>query len=130
MKPISILLVDNNSTFRQLVTDFLKDHHPHEVIVTGIARDGSEALTQAQALSPQLILLDLTMPGPSGFEVIPLLRQALPELGIVVLTAHNQEAYRKAALTAGADEVVFKQRLATDLLPTIRRVVQANQLSR
>lgn len=129
MEPISILLVDNNSTFRQLAVEFLQDHYRREVVVAGTAQDGAEALTQVKALSPQLVLLDLAMPGTSGFELIPLLRQALPEINIVALTAHNHGVYRKAALTAGADEVVFKQRLATDLLPAIRRVVQAGQPS-
>lgn len=77
MGPISVLVVDDNPTFRRAVTRFLEEDCQGEVVVVGAVGKGEEALAQAQRLQPQVILLDLRMPGLSGLEVIPLLRKAL-----------------------------------------------------
>jgi DNA-binding NarL/FixJ family response regulator len=125
MDPIPVLLVDDNPTFLRLVTRFLQEYCHGVVVVSGVAHNGEEALVRAQELEPQIILLDLFMPDVSGLEVIPILRTALPEAGIIVLTSHTANGYQDAALAAGADGFVPKARLSTDLLPAIRRVAQA-----
>jgi DNA-binding NarL/FixJ family response regulator len=119
---IRVLLVDDHEPFLRVATDFLQRHH--ELVVVGTAREGEEALAQAQALHPQIILLDLNMPGLNGLETIPRLRVMLPEAGIIALTLLDVNIYRKPALAAGADDFVAKASLTTDLLPAIRRVAQ------
>ena len=122
---ISVLLVDDHETFLRVATEFLQRHD--ELTLVGAARGGKEALAQAQDLRPQVILVDLNMPGLSGLETIPLLRAMLPEAGIIALTLLDAKVYRQAALAAGADDFVPKANLSTDLLPAIRRVAQTGQ---
>ncbi len=123
---ISVLLVDDNATFRQIAARFLQAFD--DVTVVGTAAGGAEALTQAQALRPQVILLDLLMPDVPGLEAIPRLRAALPDVGIIALTLHDADGYRRAALAAGADDFVTKADMSAHLLPAIRRV--AHKVSR
>jgi DNA-binding NarL/FixJ family response regulator len=126
MKPISVLLVDDNLFFRRIAARFLEAFD--DVDLVGIADGGEGALAQAQALRPQVVLLDLAMPDMSGLEVIPLLRSLLPQVGIVALTLQNTDGYREAAFAAGADDFVPKSVMNTTLLPVIRRVAQAREI--
>ena len=130
MPPISILLVDDNSAFLRMATRFLQEHCGNMVVVVGVAGGGEEALVKAQDLRPEVVLLDLAMPDLPGLEVIPRLRAALPEVGIVVLTLLDVAAYRQAALEAGADGFVSKATLGADLLPAIQQAVQARSSRR
>lgn len=123
-RPISVLAVDDNPRFLQILTRFLHTRHSDEVIVVGVAGSGMEALTRAVALRPQMVLLDLAMPDMPGWEVIPRLRKADPEIGIIVLTFLESSGYRKLVLDAGADGFVAKSALGNELLPAIRQVAQ------
>ncbi len=122
---ICVLLVDDHEAFLRVATEFLQRHD--DLTVVGAARGGEEALAQAQDLRPQVILVDLNMPGLSGLETIPRLRAMLPEAGIIALTLLDPKVFRQAALAAGADDFVPKANLGTDLLPAIRRVTQTGQ---
>jgi DNA-binding NarL/FixJ family response regulator len=96
------------------------------LIAVGAICGGKEALAQTQDLQPQVILIGLDRP---GLETIPRLRKVLPGVGIIVLTLLEGNAYQLAAMAAGADDLVPKAELITDLLPAIRQVMQA-RLSR
>jgi DNA-binding NarL/FixJ family response regulator len=124
MKPISLLLVDDNPAFLRIVTRFLQQQD--DLMVAGAARGGQEALALAQDLRPDIVLIDLAMPGLSGLETIPRLRAILPQVGIIALTMLDTNSYWQAALAAGANDFVPKASLDTDLLPAIRRVAQAD----
>ena len=124
MKPISVLLVDDNPAFLRIATRFLQEHD--DIVIVGAAGGGEEALALAQDLQPDIVVIDLAMPGLSGLETIPLLRAMLPEVGIIALTVLDINSYWQAALAAGANEFVPKASLSTDLLPAIRRVAQAD----
>lgn len=124
MRPISVLYVDDHHLFLRLATRFLQEQGDGEITLAGVAHNGYEALSQAQALRPHVILLDLAMPGLSGLEVIPRLQAILPEVAIIVVTGHKAEWYREVALAAGADDFVAKASLTTDLLPAIRQLAR------
>jgi len=130
MPPISLLLVDDNLRFLRLLTRFLHTRYPADVVVMDVARSGIEALARAQIVRPQVVLLDLAMPDMPGWEVIPRLRMAHPEIGIVVLTLLDPSGYREVTFKAGADEFVSKPVLGTDLLPAIRRASQRDRRQR
>lgn len=125
MMPISVLLVDDNSTFLRILQEFLQQHHQSEVTVVGTANGSEEGLAQARALQPQTVLLDLAMPNLTGLKAIPRLRRILPDVGIIALTLLDPTRYRQAALDAGADEFVSKTDLTTALVPAITRVALA-----
>jgi len=124
MKPISVLLVDDNPAFLRIVTRFLQEHD--DIVIVGAADGGEEALALARDLQPDIVVIDLAMPGLSGLETIPRLRAVLPEVGIIALTVLDINSYWQAALAAGANDFVPKARLNTELLPAIRRVAQGD----
>jgi two-component system response regulator NreC len=114
--------VDDNEAFRRVAADFLQ--RQHELIVVGAIGGDEEALAQAQDLQPQVILIGLDRP---GLEIMSRLRKVLPGVGIIALTLLEGNAYRQAALAAGADDLVRKAELIADLPPAIRRVTRANR---
>lgn len=124
MKTISVLLVDDNPAFLRIVTRFLEEHD--DIVVVGVASGGEEALALAQELEPDVVLIDLAMPGLSGLETIPRLRAMLPEVGIIALTMLDTKGYRQAALEAEANEFVAKASLDRELVPAIRQVAQGD----
>jgi DNA-binding NarL/FixJ family response regulator len=124
MKPISVLLVDDNPNFLRIATRFLEQHD--DIVVVGAAGGGEEALALAQEVEPDVVLVDLAMPGLSGLETIPRLRAMLPAVGIIALTMLDTNSYRQAALEAQANEFVAKASLDRELVPAIRQVARAD----
>lgn len=127
MESISVLLVDDNTTFLRIATQFLESQDDANMTVIGTASRGEEALEQAQELQPQVILIDLAMPGMPGLETIPHLRRMMPDVGIIALTMMNTSAFRQAAMDAGADEFIPKSTMRTNLLPTIMRLAKTGR---
>jgi two-component system nitrate/nitrite response regulator NarL len=119
---IRVLLVDDNEAFRRVATDFLQ--RQCELTVVGAICGSEEALARAQDLGPQVILIGLDRP---GLETISRLRKVLPDVGIIALALLEDAAHRQAAIAAGADDLVRKEELVIDLLPVIRRVMQADR---
>jgi DNA-binding NarL/FixJ family response regulator len=125
MGSISVMLADDNPRFLCILARFLGERCAGEVVVVGTAGSGGEALALARSVRPQMILLDLAMPGMPGWEVIPRLRKELPGVGIIVLTLLESGGYRDMVLDAGADAFVSKSVLVTELLPAICRVASS-----
>jgi CheY-like chemotaxis protein len=119
------MLVDDSLTFLRATTQFLEVHD--DVVIVGTANEGKEALVQVERLQPQVILIDLAMPGLPGLETIPRLRSMMPDVGIIALTVMNTNSFRQAALAAGADIFIPKATMRTDLLPAIRRLVRTDR---
>jgi DNA-binding NarL/FixJ family response regulator len=115
---ISVLLIDDSSFFRRLAARFLAS--AAGVRLLGAAAGGDEALALAADLRPQVILLDLNLPGQGGLALLPRLRQIVPGGRIIILTLWESDVYRQAALAAGADAFVPKSQIATELVPAIR----------
>jgi len=119
---ISVMLIDDNPVFIRAAAQFLEAHD--EVQVIGKAGDGEEALGQVMELQPQAVLVDLAMPGLPGLEVIPRLRDKLPEVSIIALTVMDTNSFRQAALDAGADLFIPKSAMRTKLVPALCQVVE------
>ncbi len=122
---VSVLLVDDNRSFLHIEKMFLEENGASEVIVRGIATGAEEALHQAREVKPELVCLDMSMPGTTGLALIPQLKQLLPHVRIIMLTLWAKRIYREAALAAGADDLIAKGAMTSDLLPAIRRVMFA-----
>jgi DNA-binding NarL/FixJ family response regulator len=88
--------------------------------VVGAVTNGPAALEAAAALQPDVIVLDISMPGMNGFEVASKLRGSGSKAALVFLTVHDEEAFVKAAMAAGALGYVVKARLASDLTLAVR----------
>jgi DNA-binding NarL/FixJ family response regulator len=125
MSRISVLLIDDNPVFLSIATQFLQAHD--DLMVIGAVTGGEEALLQAQGLRPDVVLVDLAMPDLPGLEIIPRLRSVLPEAGVIALTTYDDDAYRRAALDAGANEFVSKTDMGSELLPAIRLTAGAGR---
>jgi two-component system response regulator NreC len=126
MSTISVLLVDDNPIFLHCAKRFLQKRQ--DVTVVGTVSGGKWAVDLVQNLRPDVALIDLSMPDLPGLELIPQLRAALPEIGIIALTLFDTDDYREAALAAGADGFVSKNTMNTDLMPAIQRVAQVNRV--
>jgi DNA-binding NarL/FixJ family response regulator len=94
---------------------------PYEV--AGTISRGAEVLSAALLLQPEVILLDISLPGRSGLLVLPELRALQPDLCIIMLTNHNDPAYRTAAFEGGADAYIEKENAVQDLLPAITQTL-------
>ena len=103
--PPSILLVDDHPLTRDGLTALLRGHG---FDVVGEAGDGREAIELARQLGPDLILLDLSMPGLNGLDALPRLREQAPSCEVVVLTASGDEANLLAAIRGGAAGYLLK----------------------
>jgi DNA-binding NarL/FixJ family response regulator len=114
-----ILIADDNEHVRRGVKAILA-RTPWEVCAE--AKDGNEAIQSAADLLPDLVLLDISMPGISGLDVAHQLHETLPAIKIVVMSQHDPGILLPHALEMGAHACVDKGRLVTDLVPTIERV--------
>jgi DNA-binding NarL/FixJ family response regulator len=101
----SVLIVDDHPLTREALASLLQQHGFE---IAGHAEDGSEAVDRARALSPDLVLLDLTMPGIDGLTALPRIRDAAPSCEVVVLTASGTEENLLAAIRAGAAGYLLK----------------------
>jgi DNA-binding NarL/FixJ family response regulator len=118
MRKIRVLIADDHAIVRDGLQQLLKNRQDMEV--AGEAEDGHQALERAKALRPDVVLLDIAMPRLSGIEVIGLIRGAVPDSQVVVLSMHAKETYVQQALAAGALGYVLKASPSQDILDAIR----------
>jgi len=111
-----VLLVDDNQAMLARAAAALAA----TCVVVGQVQDGAAALVAAATLRPDVIVLDISMPGMSGLEVASRLRSAGSRAAIVFLTVHNDTEVVEAALAAGGSGYVIKTRLASDLVHAVR----------
>ncbi len=112
------LIVDDDASFRRRVKELLASEADIEVI--GEGADGREAILQARKLKPDLVLMDVRMPGMNGVNATRHLKDELPELRVIILTIFDLQEYREAAMASGASGYVVKKSLIEDLVPAIR----------
>jgi len=117
---VTVLIVDDNAQLRALMREIVAEASNFQVV--GEAADGTEAMQLVQALRPAIVLLDLIMPQVNGLEVLRWIKVEHPETKVIIVTVHDEDAYRQAAEASGADAFLLKKTLGTVLLPTIRRV--------
>ena len=119
------MLVDNSLIFLRIAAQFLRGHAGVRVI--GSVSHAADAVGRAQSLRPDVVLVDLMMPGISGLKLIPQLRTALPRVIIIAVSMMDHAGYRDAALQAGADAFVSKVDMDIELMPSIARLTQAGR---
>jgi two-component system, NarL family, invasion response regulator UvrY len=117
---LKILIADDHPVFRRGLKQIISDNP--DMAVTGEAADGLEALRQVGAGDWDVVLLDITMPGRDGIDVLTQLRKEKPELPILMLSMHPEEQYALRALTLGASGYLTKESAADELVAAIRKV--------
>ena len=120
---IRLLLVDDNPAVSRQVIRLL----PSGFEVVGMLKDGTGLRGALQEHQPDIIVLDITLPGLSGIALAIQLRDAGVAVRIVFLTVHNDPDYVRAALAAGAAAYVVKTRLSLDLLPALEAVIEGRR---
>lgn len=120
--PIRILVVDDHVLIRQGIVGLL-DAQP-DLEVVGEAGSAEKAIQKTEATRPDLILMDIGMPGVNGLEATQRIRERLPDVRVLILTVHDREDYLFHALRAGAGGYVLKGADVQDLLSAIRSVHQ------
>lgn len=115
-----ILIADDFKPIRTAVADILSQQPDWEVC--GEADNGPEALRLATELNPDVVLLDISMPGMDGLQAARLIHESVPKTKIIILSHHDPAQLIHDARKAGAHECVDKGRIAEDLVASIRRM--------
>ncbi len=125
-QPLSLLIVDDHQLVRWGIRTFLATQP--DISVLGEAASGEEALHLAAELQPQVVLMDLRMPGMGGVEAIRRLRQRWPQMAVVVLTTYNEDDLMIQGLQAGACGYLLKDCSLETLVQAIRAAARGEML--
>ncbi|GIM47900.1 DNA-binding response regulator [Collibacillus ludicampi] len=120
---IRVLIADDHAIVRSGLSMLINAQSDMEVV--GAATDGREAVERALQLKPDVVLMDLSMPpGENGLSATARLKEAAPEIEVLILTMHEDEEYLFRVLQAGASGYILKSALDMDLIAAIRTVYQ------
>lgn len=117
---ISVYIADDHSIVREGIRSLIASAPDMEVV--GEAADGDEALRQIPDRKPAVFLMDMSMPGCSGLELIERIRRRAPETQILVLSLHREDLYATRTIRAGARGFITKTRPPAELLEALRKV--------
>ena len=118
--PIRVLVVDDHAVVREGIRHILEGEPGFAVVAE--AGNGAEAVRLAEAHRPDVVVLDVTMPGESGLRVAPKLRAAVPEARILFLSMHDNPEYVREGARAGAHGYMLKDSAAAELRAAVRAV--------
>jgi DNA-binding NarL/FixJ family response regulator len=118
MQMKKVLIVDDDMRFRRYVKELFSSEEDLHII--GEATNGKEAVAKAKELKPTLVLMDISMPWMSGLDATRQLKKIIPKLAVIILTIHDLEGYREAAMARGACAYVLKKDMMEELIPAIR----------
>ncbi len=124
MNKIRVFLADDHLILREGIRSLLGKVPDIEVV--GEAGDGGEAVTKVEQLVPDVVLMDITMPGMSGLEATQRIVQKNPQVKVLILTIHETDQYLSGMLNAGASGYVVKTTASNELISAIRAVNQGD----
>ena len=125
MNPIRVLIADDHALVRAGIRALVE--RIDDVVVVGEAGKGSEALDLVRELSPDLILLDITMPDGNGFDVLDQVTKLYPEIRVIVLTVHEAGEYALRAVREGAAGYLPKSAASIELEQAIQTVIRGER---
>lgn len=120
MTKLRIMLADDHETVREGLKMIVNAQDDMEVV--GAASDGQEAITRAQELVPDVLVLDISMPKVNGLKVTEKLKEICPQVRVLTLSRHGEDGYVRELLRAGASGYVLKQSAPAELIHAIRAV--------
>jgi DNA-binding NarL/FixJ family response regulator len=124
MSKISVLLVDDHAILRAGLRALLRTYSDVEVV--GEAGDGEEAISQVRQLRPDVVVMDVGMPGMNGLVATRYILEERPDTKVLILTQYSNKEYVLPLLEVGAAGYVLKQAADTDLIKAIRAVYQGD----
>jgi two-component system invasion response regulator UvrY len=122
---IKILIADDHTIFREGLKHILTEYS--DLIVTDEARNGQEVLEKVWSNEYDMVLLDISMPGMNGLEVLKRLRKEKPKLSVLVLSMHPEEQYAVRVLKSGASGYLTKESATDELITAIRKISQGRK---
>ena len=125
-KKIRVLITDDHRVVREGLSAILDTKE--EIDVVGEASDGREAVEKARELLPDVIVMDVSMPGMNGVEATRIIKKELPQIGIIALTMYDDQRYIFDLVRAGATGYLFKDSDSTEILAAIRAVSKGESL--
>ena len=121
MQTTKTLIVDDSADFRRRVGEILSSELDIEVV--GQAADVEEALRKARALKPDVVLMDVRLPGTNGLSATREIQERMPDVKVIILSRFDLQEYREVAEACGASDYVVKRAMIRDLVPAIRRAL-------
>lgn len=121
---LRILLAEDHQTVREGVKLLVNAQSDMEVV--GEASDGDEAIKEVERLKPDILIMDISMPGLNGLRATKKLRQMSSDIKILTLSRHTDDGYLQQILAAGANGYVLKQSAPTNLITAIREIGNGN----
>jgi DNA-binding NarL/FixJ family response regulator len=103
----NILIVDDSAPFRQTLKSILVSQFP--IFRVAVAGDGKEAVEKTRSQRPDLIFMDVKLPGENGFRLTGKIKALYPEMMVIIITSYDSLEYREAAVKAGADLFISKK---------------------
>jgi DNA-binding NarL/FixJ family response regulator len=125
VRPLATLVVDDNGVYRSELIEYLRTQEGIEIV--GEAEDGSGAIVMAQALNPDLVLMDISMPGVSGLEAARVIKDKHTRAKVVLVTIHEEKTYRQLADVIRADGFICKSTVTRDFPKVVGRIRSALQ---
>lgn len=122
MTSVTVFLADDHTLFRDGLKKIIDEHELFQVV--GEAGDGRETIKKVEENPPDILLLDISMPIFTGFQVIERLKHYLPEMKVIALTLHNNESYVASFLKAGIHGYLLKTAPAREVLLAMEAVYQ------
>ena len=115
-----VLIVDDNYEYRRLLRRILAEQQ--DLMLVAEASDGEEGVRLAQQLKPDVILMDIDMPGTNGLQATRRIKESLASATVLLVSALDSEAHRECAMDCGADTYLPKTTPISEFLSVIRRV--------
>ena len=116
MRSMRILVADDHRDFRKVVSDYLR--RLPNVVVVGEADDGIDVIDKTEELDPDVVLMDISMPGRNGLDATRIIKSRWPSVKVVIATMHDSEMYRTQAADAAADGFIIKSSIRAGLKET------------
>ena len=119
-----ILIVEDHKAVRRSLRDWLGGVFPQCGFTEAVS--GEEAIEICRTITPDLILMDISLPRLNGIGTTKCILSMIPAVRIIMLTIHEEEAYRTEAMAAGASAFVPKRKMKTELIPAMKRLLAAS----
>jgi DNA-binding NarL/FixJ family response regulator len=116
-----VIIVDDHPIVRQGLAQMI-DREP-DLTVCGQAEEARSALLAIATLNPDIVVIDISLNGPSGIEILKTIRQTDPKLRVLILSMHDEMVYAERALRAGANGYIMKQEATETVLEALRRIL-------
>jgi two-component system NarL family response regulator len=124
LKPISVLLVDDHPMVQGGLIACLAFYD--DITIAGTCSNGADALTQAKALKPDVILMDVSMPDMNGIDATEIITEQCPNVKILIFSMHDSQAFVSSAIQAGASGYVLKDTSSEEVYYAIKAIAKGN----